>query len=296
VRLSAGRALGMVGSEKDILEAVKAAMDAAFDADGKVAVLMAAQHRPTPEIAAAALDLIAPTTDPTMLAVNTWAARVVGWAGTTGLEDRLVKMMDDKDVRMYAVLAIALGGDDDLVRRGMVIFEQKAVAEKRWDVELHSVQGLYLDTFDSRGLTMDDVEKGRLYRFVHNAEVMKRAGSSEDATEAGHSNHEWASIYLQAGFKRLDMNATVPGGVDKLILRFKLNAAAKTGDDATKQLAVDALKFLKEQGSIMALRDEAGSTGDMARRAFFELRHPEVAGLEEKEKEKADPYFSKPKK
>ena len=296
VRLSAGRALGMVGSEKDILDAMKEAKGTTLDADAKVAILMAAQHRPTPEIAAAALDLIAPTTDPTFLAVNTWAARVVGWGGTAGLEDKLIKMMDDKDVRMYAALAIALGGDDDLVRRGMVIFEQKSVAEKRWEVELHSVQGLYLDTFDSRGLTMDDVEKGRLYRFVHNAQVMKRAGSSEDATEAGHSNHEWASIYLQAGFKRLDMNATVPGGVDKLILRSKLNAAAKTGDDATKQLAIDTLKFMKEQGSIMALRDEAGTTGEMARRAFFELRHPEVAGLEDKEKEKADPYFSKPKK
>jgi hypothetical protein len=209
-------------------------------------------------------------------------------------------MLDDKGTRAFAALAIALGGDEDLVRRGMVIFEQKARAEQGgWDGELHMLQGIYLDTFDSRGVSMDDIDSGRLYRFVHNAITMKRLGASEDATEAGLSNHEWASIYLQAGFKRLDMNATVPGGVDKLILRWKLNQAAKKGDDATKQAAIDTLLFLNEQGSIMALRDEAGSTGDMARRAFFLLRHPETAALSDKEKkegETEDKYFSKPKK
>ncbi|GAC1360188.1 MAG: hypothetical protein NVSMB47_12800 [Polyangiales bacterium] len=299
IRLMSGRALGRVASEKDLLAAVKDAKGW-NDNDAKVAVLMGAQGHATPDIAAAALEMIVPTNDVTMLAVNNWAARVVGWAGTKGLEDRLLKMMDDKGTRLFAALAIVLGGDEDLVRRGMLTFEQKARAEQGgWDGELHTLQGIYLDTFDSRGLSMDDVESGRLYRFVRNAETLKRAGASDDANEAGHSNHEWASIYLQAGFKRLDMNATVPGGVDKLILRWKLNQAAKTGDEVMKQAAIDTLKFLKEQGSIMALRDEAGSTGEMARKAFFELRHPEVAQLGDKEKaegEKDDPYFSKPKK
>ncbi len=298
VRLAAGRALGMAGSDKDVLAALKELKPSA-DNDARVAVLMAAQHRPTAEVAAAALEYIAPTQDPTGLSVNTWAARVVGWAGTKGLEDKLLKMLDDEGTRMYAAVAIVLGGDDDLVRRGMVLFEQKSREAKKWEPELKMVQGIYLDTFDSRGITGDDVDKGRLFRFVHNAEVMKRAGASDDSNEAGHSNHEWASIYLTAGFRRLDMNATVPGGVDKLVLRYKLNAAAKGGDDATKAAAIDTLKFLKEQGSIMALRDEAGVTGELARKAYFELRHPEVAGLEDKEKkpgEGEDKYFSKPKK
>jgi HEAT repeat protein len=298
-RLMAGRAFGMIASEKDILAALKESK-ASSDADFKVATLMAAQHRPTPEVVSAALDFIAATQDPAMLQVNSWAARVVGYGGTKGVEDRLLKLLDEKDLRVYAALAIALGGDDDIVRRGMVLFEQKSRADSKWDNDLNAVRSLDLDSFDSRGLTMDDVDSGRLFRFVRNASTMKRAGSSGDQNEAGKTPHEWAAIYLQAGLRRLDMNATVPGGMDRLILRYKLNKIAKTGDDTQKQLAIDTLKFFKEQGSIMALREEAGSTGEMARRAFFELRHPEVAmgapGEKEKDPAHEDKYFSKPKK
>jgi HEAT repeat protein len=298
-RLMAGRAFGMIASEKDVLAALKEAK-ASADPDFKVAVLMAAQHRPGPEVVSAALDFIAATQDPAMLQVNSWAARVVGYGGTKGVEDRLLKLLDEKDLRVYAALAIALGGDDDIVRRGMVLFEQKSRADNKWENDLNAVRSLYLDTFDSRGLTVDDVDSGRLFRFVRNASIMKRAGASGDQNEAGKTPHEWAAIYLQAGLRRLDMNATVPGGMDRLVLRYKLNKVAKTGDDTQKQLAIDTLKFFKEQGSIMALRDEAGSTGEMARRAFFELRHPEVAmgapGEKEKDPSKEDKYFSKPKK
>ena len=297
-RMMAGRALGMVASEKDLVAAIKD-VAAANDPDAKVAVLMGAKNAPTADVAAAALAMIAPTTEPAMVGVNKWAARVVGYAGTKGLEDKLVALLDDNAVRPFAALAIVLGGDDDLVRRGMAAFKQKSNAaidndhkEGRYAEDLATVKQMYLDTFDDNGLTMGDVEKGRLFRFVHNAELMRRSGEFDDL---GDVNQEWASIYLKAGFKRLDMNATVPGGIDRLILRYKLNVLAQTGDDATKQLAIDTLMFLKEQGSIMYLRDVAGATGEMARKAFFQLRHPdEGAAPDEKEKAKADPYFSKP--
>lgn len=296
-RLMAGRAFGMIASEKDMLAALKESK-ASTDPEHRVAVMMAAQLRPTPEVVSAALEQLAPTQDPAMLGVNAWAARVVGYGGTKGVEDRLLKLLDEKETRVYAALAIALGGDDDLVRRGMVLFEQKSRADQKWDNELNTLRSLYLDTFDSRGLTPDDIDSGRIYRFVRNAELMKRAGASDEMSEGKASSHEWAAIYLASGLKRLDMNATVPGGMDRLVLRYKLNHAAKTGDDATKALAIETLKFFKEQGSIMALREEAGTTGELARRAFFELRHPELAqgAPGDKEKEKADPYFSKPKK
>lgn len=297
-RMMAGRALGMIGSEKDLVAALKEAK-ASSDPDFKIATLMAAQHRPSEAVVGAALDMLAPSQDPAMLGVNAWAARVAGYGGTKGHEERLLKLLDEKETRTFAALAIALGGDDDLVRRGMVMFEQKARADQRWETELNTLRSLYLDTFDSRGLTPDDVESGRIYRFVRNAQLMKRSGASDEMTDGQASSHEWAAIYLASGLKRLDMNATVPGGMDRLVLRYKLNKAAKSGDDATKALAINTLKFFKEQGSVMALRDEAGVTGELARKAFFELRHPELAGAGapgEKEKQKDDPYFSKPKK
>jgi hypothetical protein len=296
-RMMAGRALGMIASEKDLLGALKEAK-ASTDPDFKIAVLMAAQHRPTEAVVGAALDMLAPSQDPAMLGVNAWAARVAGYGGTKGHEERILKMLDEKETRVFAALAIALGGDDDLVRRGMVLFEQKSRAEQKWDGEINTLRSLYLDTFDSRGLTPDDVDSGRIFRFVRNADLMKRSGASDEQAEGKGSSHEWASIYLASGLKRLDMNATVPGGMDRLVLRYKLNKAAKTGDDATKALAIHTLKFFKEQGSVMALRDEAGTTGELARKAFFELRHPELSmgAPGDKEKQKDDPYFSKPKK
>lgn len=296
-RLMAGRAFGMIASEKDMLAALKETKTAT-DPDHRVAVMMAAQLRPTPEIVSAALDQLVATQDPAMLGVNAWAARVVGYGGTKGVEDRLLKLLDEKETRVYAALAIALGGDDDLIRRGMPLFEQKSRADQKWDNELNTLRSLYLDTFDSRGLTPADIDTGRIYRFVRNAQLMKRSGASDEMAEGKASSHEWAAIYLASGLKRLDMNATVPGGMDRLVLRYKLNKAAKTGDDATKALAIETLKFFKEQGSVMALRDEAGTTGELARKAFFEIRHPELAqgAPGDKEKEKADPYFSKPKK
>ncbi len=295
-RLMAGRALGMIGSEAEILAAVKEAKGW-VDADAKVAVLMAAQRRPSAEIVSAALDLMGPAADPTQLTVNVWAARVAGWGGTKSVEERITQMLDSKDLRVYAALAIVLGGDDDFLRHGMAVFEQKSRAESRWETELNSLRNYYLDTFDAQGVTPDDVDSGRLFRFVRNAESMRRAGASDDVNEAGKSTHEWTALYLQQGLKRLDMNATVPGGMDRLVLRYKLNKAAKTGDDATKAAAVATLKFFKEQGSIMALRQEAGTTGELARRAFFEMRNPDatIGAPADKEKGKDDPYFSKPK-
>jgi hypothetical protein len=303
-RLKAGRALGLVGSEKDILDAMKEAK-ASTDGQFKIAVLQGAQVRATPEIAATALDLITTSADPDTLRTNVWAARVVGWGGTKGLEDKLVALLDKKETRVYAALAIALGGDEDLVRRGMVLFEQKAKGDPKgdeeWKGELNLLRALYLDTFDGQPISAEDVDQGRLFRFVHNALTMRRAGASSDrGAEDQGTAHEWAAVYLQAGLKRINMNATATGAISKLILRTKLMKQAKLGDDKIKQTAIDTLKFMREQGVIMSLRDEAGSTGEMARRAFFELRHPEaVMGPADKDKDKAekeDAHFAAPKK
>ncbi len=298
-RLMAGRTLGMIASPQDLADALKQAKGWA-DSDARVAVLMGVQHRATPEMSAAAMELIAPATDGSTLAVDRWAARVIGWGGTKGLEDKLLKMMDDDATRPFAVLAIVLGGDEDLVRRGLATFDEKARAKNKWEAELQTIRADYLDSFESRPLTPDDVDSGRLYRFVRNAEIMRRLGSSDSGglTGTGGSSHDWAAGHLATGLRHLDMNATVPGGMDRLMLRVKLIKAAKTGDDATKTGAIQVLEFLKEQGVVMSLRNEAGATGELARRAFFELRNPEV-GLPEGKKQdekKGQEYFSKPTK
>jgi hypothetical protein len=49
------------------------------------------------------------------------------------------------------------------------------------------------------------------------------------------------------------------------------------GDDQVKRAgAIRALKFMKEQGVLLALRDESGPAGELARAAYFELMNPKV--------------------
>ena len=40
--------------------------------------------------------------------------------------------------------------------------------------------------------------------------------------------------------------------------------------------AIRALKFMKEQGVLLALRDVSGPAGELARAAYFELMNPKV--------------------
>jgi hypothetical protein len=51
---------------------------------------------------------------------------------------------------------------------------------------------------------------------------------------------------------------------------------AKKPEADRKRGAIQTLKFMKEQGSLMALRDEPGETGQLAAKAFFELMNPKL--------------------
>ncbi|HWZ88727.1 MAG TPA: hypothetical protein VNW92_07750, partial [Polyangiaceae bacterium] len=62
----------------------------------------------------------------------------------------------------------------------------------------------------------------------------------------------------------------------RVVLRYRLWQMAK-GDDAAKRAgAIRALKFMSEQGVLLALRDESGPGGEQARDAYFELMNPKV--------------------
>ena len=48
-------------------------------------------------------------------------------------------------------------------------------------------------------------------------------------------------------------------------------------DDATNRAgAIRTLKFMKEQGMLLALRDAPGETGKLAAKAYHELMNPKV--------------------
>jgi hypothetical protein len=297
-RLNSGRALGLVGNEQDILDAITMAK-AAKDPTTKWSVLIAAQYQPTPKVVDAVFGMFDASKAPESLVINSWVARVVGWGGTKGYEQKLIEMMDKDETRWPAALTIMLGGDEDLLRRGMALFMEKA--GDGLDREMALIKKYYLDTFDGRGIREVDIDSGRLYRFVQNALIMRRIGevaSAQDNIGGKESARslQWASMYLTTGFNHLNMNAEVPGGMDQLIMRWKLLKAAKEGDDATKRAAIATFEFLKEKGVLRFLQNEPGLTGELAHRAYFLIRHPEGSGPDVEKKEEDSKYFSKVRK
>jgi hypothetical protein len=51
---------------------------------------------------------------------------------------------------------------------------------------------------------------------------------------------------------------------------------AKGSDEAKRAGAFRTLKFMKEQGVLLALRNEPGASGEMGRQAYFELMNPKL--------------------
>jgi hypothetical protein len=54
-------------------------------------------------------------------------------------------------------------------------------------------------------------------------------------------------------------------------------ADAMGQNDQKRTDAVAILKFMKEKGVLMALRNEQGALGEMARQAFFEVMNPKIS-------------------
>jgi hypothetical protein len=83
----------------------------------------------------------------------------------------------------------------------------------------------------------------------------------------------WARVQLTRQFDNL-MYDNGPHSFTRVVLRAKLMQMAK-GDNPQKRAgALRTLKFMKEQGALLALRDAPGETGALAKTAYHELMNP----------------------
>jgi hypothetical protein len=275
-RLQAGRALGRIASDAQLLTWLEDAR-AWKDPDARISIMMAARPRSNAELAATAIEFIVKTDDPAQLGAIAWAARVVGAGDLAALAPQLLAMLEDPATRPYAALAIILGGDDELVTRGMLTFEARARIEGTREKDLSILRALFVDSFAFREVVAADVP--RLVRTARNVDVMTRLGAITDVDEKGRSEHAWAATAFSEALARLELAITVPGGLDRTLL---LDAVRRSGD-------VRALRYLGEKGSLLAL----AKSSEPARRALRELdAAPPIAEADAK----SDPYFSKPKK
>jgi hypothetical protein len=114
----------------------------------------------------------------------------------------------------------------------------------------------------------EDLEAGLLFKYVDNAEAITRVSIRL-------TPQEWARVMLIRQLDNLVFD-NGPHSFTRVVLRQRLYDMARGNDEAKRGGAIRTLKFMKEQGVLLALRDEKGPAGEMARAAYFELMNPKI--------------------
>ena len=68
-----------------------------------------------------------------------------------------------------------------------------------------------------------------------------------------------------------------PHSMTRVQFRVRLLRAAKNPIPAKRDEALAILTFMREKGVLMALRNEPGELGELARRAYFEVMNPKAS-------------------
>jgi hypothetical protein len=89
------------------------------------------------------------------------------------------------------------------------------------------------------------------------------------------TQQEWARLMLERQFDNLVFD-NGPHSFTRVVLRSRLYDMAKGQDKAKREGAIRTLKFMGEQGVLLALRDESGETGKLAREAYHLLMNPKI--------------------
>ena len=105
-------------------------------------------------------------------------------------------------------------------------------------------------------------------------DMMRKQHSELEALLAG-AGTEWARLMLERQFDNLIFD-NGPHSFTRVVLRKRLYDMAKGQDKDKREGSIRALRFMKEQGVLLALRDEAGDAGKLARDAYHELMNPKI--------------------
>lgn len=194
-----------------------------------------------------------------MLRLN--IAQAIGFAGVRPEDEKpLTDLLADPEVRNNAALALIIGGSADIAARTAAVYG---------DFPEEVLDDLRSDYFRVFGYWSErDFEDGRLYRFVRNAEALRRV-RVRDAPQ------EWAMFLLGRQFDNLQFD-NGPHSMTRVVLRYKLRHAAMTGAPEVRLGALDTLRFMREQGVLMDLKAQGGDVGKDASEALFRLMNPKV--------------------
>jgi hypothetical protein len=90
---------------------------------------------------------------------------------------------------------------------------------------------------------------------------------------------DWPNLLLSRAIQGIEFD-NGPHSMTRVQFRMRLMADAKSGNEAKRAAAIEILKFMKERGVLMALRNEPAPVGPLAKQAFFEVMNPKL--VEEK--------------
>lgn len=261
-RMQACAALAWVAEPEDFIEVAKKIQEYSGnekpDQIRRACFLETLIQRPVPGTASALMSLMTPEA-----AVETrhQVARAIAKGGFDAtIEAQLFKLMENDALVNDAALALMLGGSPDTAARAVALYSNKPKAA------LDELGDLWYRSFGY--WSTEDLESGLIFKFVDNAEAISKLSIRQ-------TQQEWARVMLMKQFDNLAFD-NGPHSFTRVVLRHRLWQMAKGEDQAKRAGAVRALKFMKEQGVLLALRDESGPAGELARAAYFELMNPKV--------------------
>jgi HEAT repeat protein len=274
-RQAACEALAWCADDKTMADVAKKAKEFASKKEKSKQVIGACYAytltlKPVPSAAPGLVDLLTPDME---LGVRMALAHAVGVSGfDAATEAKLFEKLGNAETRNAAALALLMGASSDSASRTVAMYG---------DFGKDALDDLKDHYYRAFGYWSDeDFKKGYLYRWVDNAIAVGRIKVNDVP-------QDWARQRLTSQFDNLQFD-NGPHSETRVVLRYRLFNAAKSGDAATKKGAIETLQFMKEKGVLMALRHEKSDTGEMAKKAFHDLMNPKAVIAEDLSKLQPD--------
>ena len=170
--------------------------------------------------------------------------------------------LKDEVLGVDAAVALLLGADAATAVRAAATLARYAPAG------IEEVAGVYRESLDFWSL--EDLERGRIFRWVENALAISRAPPPEDA-------RGFARVALQSQLDELSYDNGAHS-LTRPVFRHRLFGLARSQDPAARRGALQTLLLAGEQGVLLALREKlANERSDWAnevRRVYREVTSP----------------------
>ncbi len=219
-------------------------------------------HRPVPDATAGLIDMLSPSQPD--LEVRNQVARAIGMGGITrNMVDPIFQKLSDVSLKADAALSLILGADADTASRAIATYNDPSQPAEA----IEELKDIYNKTF---GYWSDrNYDNGDIARWVQNAEAIAHVKVHDQL-------QDWPRIILGRNLVESVEIDNGPHSMTRVVLRNKLLQDAKGSNAVKRDEAIEILKFTKEKGVLMALKDEPAPLGPLARQAFFEVMYPKA--------------------